>query len=235
MGLTVIGLVLDWFLAPEPGAFPVRLMVIGLGVLLAGGVARALRQVTSRRALLVGGTLLSAGYWFTSIAVLRGSYDLYAAYLYLLFHATEGAAAAHFYRRVVHAFQQRSLPGGGQVRTRVLHLAALFSVVLSGVGLFAYRSGVRSVTGQAVSIGLTYTIIAVGVTSLGVWWRVRPLRNDYRIPTLLGFAACVTGAELYGYATPSLDIIVALAGAAVHVSGFWIAVGVWVLRGHLLP
>ena len=191
--------------------------------------------MTSRRALLVGGTLLSLGYWLTSMSVLRGSYDLYAAYLYLLFHATEGAAAAHFYRRVVHAFHHRSLPGGGQLRTRVLHVAAIFSVVLSGVGLFVYRSGVSSVTGRTVSLGLAYTVVAVGVTSLGVWWRVRPLGNDYRVPTLLGFAACVTGAELYGYASPSLDVIVALAGAAAHVSGFWIAVGVWLLRGHLRP
>ena len=231
----MIGIVLDWFLAPDPGALPVRLMVVGLGVLLTGGVARALRGMTSRRALLVGGTLLSTGYWLTSIAVLRGSYDVYAAYLYLLFHATEGAAAAHFYRKVAHPFQQRSLPGGGHLRTRVSHLAAVFSVLLSGAGLFVYRSGVTSATGQTVTLGLTYTLVAVGVTSLGVWWRVRPLSNDYRVPTLLGFAACVTGAELYGYATPSLEIVVVLAGAAAHVSGFWVAVGVWVLRGHWHP
>lgn len=45
------------------------------------------------------------------------------------------------------------------------------------------------------------------------------------MPTLIGFAACVTSAELYGHVMPKLDIIIASAGAADHVPGCWVVVG----------
>lgn len=230
----MIGGILDLVLDPPRGSLPVQLMIIGLGVLLAGGVVRALQPMANRRSILVGGTLLATGYWFTVISVIRGTYGLYAAYLYLLFRAVEGAAAAHFYHKVLDILRGKSAPGGTKIRAYALHIGAVFSVILTGSGIILYRLEGGAVGLFDGSIRLTYTIVLLVVTLLGVWWRIQPLRNEYRIPTLLGFTACVTGAELYGYASVELNISVLLAGSLTQVFGFWLAVVIWLFRGHWL-
>jgi len=204
--------------------------VSGLAMLLFGGLRRAIQSSSSgiaNRPAKVALISFSAGYFLLALSILKGSYNLYGAYLYVLFRVVEGAAAARFYRKVAYVLRNRSLPGGSNIRARVYHLALVFSIMLAGGGLLAYlvTSGHENVYSSGLVI---YTAVAVLVSGLGVWWRVKLLSGDYAIITLLGFVLCMAGSQTFGYASLTQEIIVAVAGGVAFTVGFWGLIGAWI-------
>lgn len=221
MGLLQIA----WFISPRPSHLSIWLMVLGSEMLIASGLMRAVSRNGRNSRVLVGAGFLSVGYLFMALAVMSNFFNAFAVYLFLLFRSVEGAAAARFYRTVAYVLRSRTLPGGTRFGSRVKLFLAPFFVIVVGVGVLL--SLLRTFGLGGTPVIEIYTPTMVGVTSLSVWWRVRSLRQEYAIATLLGFTTCITGAEIYGFATVATEITVSLSGFVAFGVGFWLLIALW--------
>lgn len=226
---------LGWFYDAVPAQLPVWLLVGGLELLILGalvnlhGTTPALSNMRPSDRLL-GLSALGAGYFFTALSVVESSYGAYAAFLFVLFRAVEGAAGLQFYYRLVTVIRGgtgSSTTGGGSF---VLYRLTTFFLVLVGVGLLlATVLPGRSAPGLVAPFDprFVYTVTSLLIAVLGVYSRMRPLASAYHGATVAGMALGVAGAELYNYRTLATEVTVTLAGGLAYAVGFWVVVALW--------
>lgn len=222
---------LNWFIDPTPTTLPTWLMILGLEALTLAAVFKAFGGRVGHRATVIGGTCLGLGYFFTALSIISSNYDSYALYLLVLFRTIEGAAAARFYRKVVHVFRNQSLPGS-RFKSRIVHMMVIYFVMLTGVGLAI--ASFNSSTSWYPQVTVIYTITMTIITGLGVWWRVSQLRGRYALPVLLGFVVSVTGAHMFDYGGVPKEIFVSLMGNVGFTAGFWLFILAWAVNLGIL-
>lgn len=223
----------DWVLDPVPATLPTWAIVLGLEALFLNTAISVsnqhplFRSMTARERFVVTASF-ALGFFFASLSVLRNAYGLYAAYLFLLFRTVEGAAAARFYRKVVFAVRNRSLPGSTTMSDRALHYMVVFSILVAGLGV-AFNVLSKGPVFRSVwyDLALVYTVVSFLLAFVGAHWRVRSLSDDFNGGIAIGFALCIGGAETFNYASIAGEIGTTVAGSATHLVGFWAAVAIW--------
>lgn len=170
---------------------------------------------------IIGG--MTFGILMSGIAVIQVFQisNLYAILLLFCGRMIEGVAAIRFYKKVLYLIRERRW--GGDIRTKVRHkLTVLFIVV---VGL--YLMGYALIYGPFFrSLGYTiqfiWTVTALLVTSLGLRWKLRHVRDQFDREIILGVILFVTGAELFNF-TFFGELAATLVGSLGYTVGFWFA------------
>lgn len=212
-----------------PRTLPVWLLVLGLEALIFGFLIRAgerseLFRPLSARSKLVTSIGLTFGYLFVSLSVISAHYDLYAAYLFVLFRTVEGAAAVRFYRKVVHVLRHRSTDLSSGTGRAYKYVSTFFvSIVGTGIFIQILLNGPYIHT-VLWDLALVYTGVSLAIAVIGAWWRLRDVRDGINSGISLGVLLVVGGAEIFNYTLLAQEIVVTLFGSLSYSIGFWGAV-----------
>ena len=214
-----------WFTDPAPADLPVWLIALGLEAVFLGVVWQVVSELSGfeglsgvERLLGVGGTGL--GYLFLTLSVLRSSYGVYAAFLFLLFRGVEGVAGVHLLARIL-AF----LRGGGldgNLGPRVRHLLVVFFV--TALGSYLVVKGLLGrpvVAGVWYDVAVVYTVGTAVLAFLAVRWRFRDVADEVNPGVTSGLALCIAGAQVFGFSLAG-DVLLTLAGSVVYSAGYWV-------------
>jgi hypothetical protein len=222
----------DAVLAPLPPTLPIWTLVTGLAFLF-GGV---LLQFVDRRRLLDGNrrarlivvVSISGGFLLAGISLLRTSFGAYALFLFLVFSLIQGAAAVHFYQRVVAFVQTGSLDQHLSGNRLTYALAKMFVLL---IGLMVLLD-VLSVIGGGFwrRAQLAYTVVVGGTSALGARYRLRAVEGDVHQLVIYGLILCIAGAELFDYSLTG-ELLVSMAGSVAFSVGFWICATAWIGTG----
>jgi hypothetical protein len=225
LGALQVDVVVDFV----PGLLGPTLIFFGLELVLVGTFlsvfrrAGVLSRLTNREQFLaVGG--VAVGLLFAASGALRrlDLLDPYVVFLFALGRVLQGASAARFYRRILDVLRGRGGGGvGGRIRRGSITLFVCFFAGWLAVRVLTQGPIVGTV-GQ--SLRLVWTGFVVVTTALGITWKLRHAEDTLDRGLRPGLVLCVTGAEVYNFASIGMELGTYLVGSVAFSLGFWVAV-----------